>query len=55
MARFTVSQIEKQWANHPAVYVCGLTNPVNLTDLMLKCHSADWIGILHDAVNSLHA
>ena len=55
MARFTVSQIEKQWANHPVVYVCGLANPVSQTDLLLKRDSADWIGILLDAVNSLLA
>ena len=55
MARFTVSQIEKQWANHPALYVCGLTNPASQTDLLLKRDTADWIGILLDAVNSLLA
>jgi len=55
MARFTVSQIEKQWANHPVLYVCGLSNPVSETDLVLKRDSADWIGILLDAVNSLLA
>ena len=55
MARFTVSQIEKQWANHPVVYVCGLANSASQSDLMLKCDSADWIGILLDAVNSLLA
>ena len=53
MARFTVNQIEKQWPNHPVVYVCGLTNPASQGDLLSKRESADWIGILQDAVNSL--
>ena len=39
MARFTVNQIEKQWPNHPVVYVCGLTNPASQGDLFLKRES----------------
>ncbi len=53
VARFTVKQIERQWRGHPAIYLCGLSEPRDQKDLMLRRDGADWIGILLDAVELL--
>jgi len=55
LAGFTAGQISRQWANHPPVFFCGLSGlPRENGVLLLRDRdSADWIGILTDAVREV--
>ena len=55
LAGFTARQIDRHWRDHPPIFFCGFSVPVDQSDALLMLHrsSDDWIGILMDAVRDV--
>ena len=55
LAGFTARQIDRHWRDHPPIFFCGFSVPVDQSDALLILHrsSDDWIGILMDAVRDV--
>jgi len=53
LALFTGKQITSLWKNHPPIFFCGVNCRHNSSFLDLRVDSADWLGIIMDAVDEL--
>jgi len=55
LAGFTARQIDCHWRDHPPIFFCGFTIPIDHSGTLLILHrsSDDWMGILMDAVREV--
>ena len=55
VATFTRAMIDRYWAAHPPVWLCGAGNSSGPEWLPLRNDPSDWVGITHAAVEDLIA
>lgn len=55
LAELTIALLDKRWAEHPPVFICGVSKKVasDMTVLPLQNDYKDWIGIIESAAHCL--
>jgi len=55
LAELTVELINERWADHPPIFICGITHSINgkVERLLFEGDSRDWIAIVWQATNQL--